>query len=156
MDKASLTSLIEQYRSGLEAEMTILQRIQHASERQHEAAAAHDLEALHKAADDRDALMAALVSIESELRDVRVTISKNRKDARPLPGYTEAAELHTRAMALAAKILKTDEDSKEALAKAEQARRDQARAVEQGETTLSAYRRVMSVPPGATLVDRRG
>jgi hypothetical protein len=59
-------------------------------------------------------------------------------------------------MALAAKILKTDEDSKEALAKAEQARRDQARAVEQGETTLSAYRRVMSVPPGATLVDRRG
>jgi hypothetical protein len=156
MDKASLTSLIEHYRSGLEAEMTILQRIQHASDRQHEAAAAHDLEALHKAADDRDALMAALVSIESELRDVRVTISKNRKDARPLPGYAEAAELHARAMALAAKILKTDEDSKEALAKAEQARRDQARAVEQGETTLSAYRRVMSVPAGATLVDRRG
>jgi hypothetical protein len=53
-------------------------------------------------------------------------------------------------------ILKTDSASLEALAAAELARRDLARAMEQGETTLAAYRRVMMTPPGATLVDRRG
>jgi hypothetical protein len=42
------------------------------------------------------------------------------------------------------------------LAAAELARRDAARAMEQGETTLAAYRRVMTMLPGATLVDRRG
>ena len=50
-----------------------------------------------------------------------------------------------------------DRDSVEALKEAEQARRVAAQSIEQGESTLAAYRRVVS--PGltpATLVNRRG
>lgn len=156
MNVRDLATLIDQYRSGLEAEIVILHRLQHVSARQREAAASQDLDALNRASDERDGLMAGLVNIEGQLREVRQTLSKRRKEARGVTGYREAVELHSRAMSLVGEILKTDEDSTEALAKAEQVRRDAARAVEQGETTLSAYRRVMNAPPGATLVDRRG
>jgi hypothetical protein len=73
-----------------------------------------------------------------------------------LPGYGEAVKLHREAIALVSGILTTDGESLDALAAAERARRETARAMEQGETTLAAYRRVMTALPGATLVDRRG
>ena len=156
MAESPLVALIDQYRAGLEAEIVILRRLQQTSARQREASAADDLRALHRAADDRDSLMAALVNIEGELRVVRQTLSKSREEARHLPGYAEAVRLHREAIALVSGILKTDEESVEALAAAELARRETARAMEQGETTLAAYRRVMTALPGATLVDRRG
>jgi hypothetical protein len=156
MAESPLIALIEQYRAGLEAEIVILRRLEQTSARQREASAADDLRALHRAADDRDSLMAALVNIEGELRIVRQTLSKSRDEARHLPGYAEAVRLHREAIGLVSGILKTDEESVEALAAAELARRETARAMEQGETTLAAYRRVMTALPGATLVDRRG
>ena len=156
MDQGQLITLIDQYRSGLEAEVTILLRLKPIAAAQREASAAHDLDALNRASDERDRLMAGLVTIEGELKDVRRTLSERKKDTKDLPGYREAVELHGQAIALVSDILKTDTDSTEALAKAELARRDAARAVEQGETTLSAYRRVMTAPAGAALVDRRG
>lgn len=156
MDASSLAALIEQYRAGLEAEIVILRRLKQTATLQREATGTGDLDALNRAADGRDRLMAALVSIEGQLRDVRQTLARSRDAARRTPGYAEAAALHADAVALVSEILKTDEESVEALAAAEIARRDAARAVEQGETTLAAYRRVMAAPPGATLVDRRG
>ncbi len=156
MTDGPLTGLIDQYRAGLEAEIAILRRLQRISVEQREATDAHDLDALHLAADERDRLMAALVNIEGPLRDVRETIGQSRSEARLITGYQDAVDLHKAALTLVAEILKTDEESVEALATAELARRDAARAMEQGETTLAAYRRVMTAPPGATLVDRRG
>jgi hypothetical protein len=148
--------LIEQYRAGLEAELVILRRLEQTAARQREASAAQDLGALNRATDDRDGLMAALVNIEGQLRVVRQTLSGSREEAKHLPGYAEAVKLHREAIALVSGILNTDGESLDALAAAELARRETARAVEQGETTLAAYRRVMTALPGATLVDRRG
>jgi len=156
MAESPLVALIEQYRAGLEAEIVILRRLEHTAARQREAGAAQDLHALNRAADDRDSLMAALVNIEGQLRVVRQTLSRSRDEAKHVPGYPEAVRLHREAIALVSGILKTDEESVEALAAAELARRETARAIEQGETTLAAYRRVMTALPGATLVDRRG
>ena len=156
MAESPLVALIEQYRAGLEAEIVILRRLEQTAARQREASAAQDLHALNRAADDRDSLMAALVNIEGQLRLVRQTLSKSREEAKRLPGYPEAVRLHREAIALVSGILKTDEESVQALAAAELARRETARAMEQGETTLAAYRRVMTALPGATLVDRRG
>jgi hypothetical protein len=156
METAPLRELIDQYRIGLDAEITILLRLQHSAAKQREASAAHDLDALNRASDERDSLMAGLVNVESQLKEVRKALSARKKEARLLAGYNEALELHQQAIALVSEILKTDAESTEALAKAELARRDAARAMEQGETTLSAYRRVMSAPPGAALVDKRG
>lgn len=156
MNDADLAALIDQYRAGLEAEITILRRLEQAALRQHQASDARDFVALNFAADDRDSLMRALVTIEGELRDVRQLLSGSRDVAATLPGYTEAVALHREAIRLVSGILRTDEQSVESLATAEMARRDLARAMEQGETTLAAYRRAMTTLPGATLVDRRG
>jgi hypothetical protein len=156
MAESPLVALIEQYRAGLEAELVILRRLEQTAARQREASAAQDLGALNRAADDRDGLMAALVNIEGQLRIVRQTLSASRDEARHLPGYAEAVMLHREAIALVTGILNTDGESLDALAAAELARRETARAMEQGETTLAAYRRVMTALPGATLVDRRG
>jgi hypothetical protein len=156
MAESPLVALIEQYRAGLEAELVILRRLEQTAARQREASAAQDLAALNRAADDRDGLMAALVNIEGQLRVVRQTLSASREEARHQAGYAEAVKLHREAIALVTGILNTDGESLDALAAAELARRETARAVEQGETTLAAYRRVMTALPGATLVDRRG
>lgn len=156
MTTADLAALVDQYRAGLEAEIVILHRLEECAARQREATAAHDMGALHRATDYRDGLMAGLVNIEGQLREVRQTLSLSRDQARQVPGYQEAVHLHHEAVALVSRILRADGESLEALAAAELARRDAARAVEQGETTLAAYRRVMIGLPGATLVDRRG
>lgn len=156
MTDHDLAALLEQYRAGLAAEITILHKLEHVATLQHEASAAHDLEALERAADARDSLMLGLVTVESQLRPVRDVLSARREEARLVEGYQDAADLHAEAMRLIAGILKSDTESLEALAQAELARREAVRAVEQGETTLAAYRRAMATIPGATLVDRRG
>jgi hypothetical protein len=156
MPESPLVALIEQYRAGLEAELTILRRLEQTAARQREGSSTQDFSALNRAADERDELMAALVNIEGQLRVVRQTLSTSREEARHLPGYSEAVRLHREAIGLVSGILNTDSESLDALAAAERARRETARAMEQGETTLAAYRRVMTALPGATLVDRRG
>ena len=156
MTDTKLADLLLQYQDGLEAEITILRRLQETAARQREATARQDLAALNSASDERDALMAALVTVEGQVRPVRQTLAGVRELARRLPGYAAAADRHREALALVADILKTDEESMASLAAAEQARRDLARAMEQGETTLAAYRRTMAATPGAALVDRRG
>src|SRR5205814_3406721 len=118
--------LIEQYRAGLEAEIVILRRLEETAACQREASAAHDLTALNRAADDRDGLMAALVNIEGQLRTVRQTLSNSRAEARHLPGYDHAVQLHREAIALVSGILRTDGESLGVLAAAELARRDAA------------------------------
>lgn len=156
MTAADLTHLIDEYRQGLDAEIAILRRLEEIADQQHAASSARDLDALGRAADERDRLMSALVTIEQQVRPVRQSLSEVKDRVRQLPGYREALELHRTAIALVSRILRTDSSSLESLAAAEHARRDLARAMEQGETTLAAYRRVMMTPPGATLVDRRG
>jgi hypothetical protein len=156
MTESPLVALIEQYRAGLEAELVILRKLERTAGHQREASNTQDFSALNRAADERDGLMAALVNIEGQLRVVRQTLSRSRDEARHLPGYTEAVTLHREAIVLVTGILNTDGESLDALAAAELARRETVRAMEQGETTLAAYRRVMTTLPGATLVDRRG
>jgi hypothetical protein len=156
MNDTNLADLLHQYQDGLDAEIVILRRLQGTASRQREASAGHDLTALNSASDERDGLMAALVSVEGQVRPVRQALADVREQARRLPGYATAVDRHREAIALVSEILKTDAESVESLAAAELARRDLARAMEQGETTLAAYRRAMAATPGATLVDRRG
>jgi hypothetical protein len=102
-------------------------------------------------------LTRALVRVEEGLRPVRARLAAARERVADLHGYVLVAELRQRATALVAGILATDDESMQALADAELARRSAVASLEQGETTLAAYRRVLSPPPGqASLVDRRG
>ena len=154
---SSLALLVGEYRAGLEAEMALLRRVDALSREQREITRAGGLERLVPITEERDRLMAALVQIEHGLRPIRQKLADARATLAHAPEFQDVAALHREAADLAEAILTSDRDSVEALKSAELARRSAAQALEQGENTLAAYRRVVS--PSLTspaLVNRRG
>lgn len=152
-----LAALMTQYRAGLDAEISLLGRLEQLAARQREAAARGTMAELAAAVDERDRVMASLVALEHELKPVRLTLHAHRDTLARLPGFPELVERHAQAAALVASISSTDRESLAALQDAERARRAAARMIEQSESTLAAYRRVVSPPlASATLVDRTG
>lgn len=151
-----LDTLIEEYRAGLDAEVVLLHRLESVAALQRDAAAAGDFDAMRTASDERDRLMAALVTVEAPLSDIRRTLAGRRQAAESIPAYADARRQHAQAVEIVERVRAMDDLSVEALADGDRARREEARAAEQGEATLAAYRRVMTAIPGATLVDRRG
>ncbi len=156
MKAADTAALLDQYRAGLEAEIALLTRLEQVAARQHAASRRSDLRELGALADERDRLMAGLVNIEHEMRTARQTLADEGEALAGFPGIEETMHLHRAAVAMVARILGTDQESLAALAAAEAARRDAVRALEQGEVTLEAYRKLAAAPLPATLVDRRG
>lgn len=152
-----LAPLVEQYRAGLEAEVALLRQLAAISTRQREAMQARNFDAFGAAADDRDAIMRGLVTLEDDLSDIRAELHAHRADVAARPEFAAVTALHREAAALVASILGTDQSSMSALADAELARRSAVASLERGESTLAAYRRVLAPPlSSATLVDRRG
>jgi hypothetical protein len=145
------------YAAGLEAELALLRHIQRLSAEQQDASRNHEIERLHQIADERVRLMTGLVKIEHEIRVARHVLAEHQDLASELPGFAEVVELHQKAGALVGRIISSDQETMTALREAEVARREATQAIEAGETTLNAYRRVinpsLSVP---SLVDRRG
>jgi len=152
-----LLQLMAQYRAGLEAEMGLLHRLERVADQQREASQKADLHLLNLVTDDRDRTMANLVRIEHELKPVRLMLLERHEEIGELPAFKELIALHREAAALVTAIVDCDHESLGALKEAELARRFAARALEQGENTLAAYRRVVSPPlTAATLVNRKG
>jgi hypothetical protein len=152
-----LRALVNQYRAGLEAEMALLHQLQGLARRQHEVSLSGDLTSAPELVDARDRVMASLVTIEHELKPIRTTLSEHRAALEALPDFRELSDHHREAAALVSSILNADQGSMEALREAEEARRFAAKSVEQGESTLAAYRRVAAPPlTGANLVNKRG
>lgn len=157
MTDAALVDALAQYRAGLEAEIALLEQLAQVAGRQRSVMAQRDFEQFGVEGDERDRLTRALVTIEEGLQPVRARLHIARDHVATLGAYTDVATLRQRAAALVARILATDEDSMQSLADAELARRAAVASLEQGETTLAAYRRVLSPAVGhASLVDRRG
>jgi hypothetical protein len=101
--------------------------------------------------------MRSLVALEDGLRPVRQALADHRDLAKPLAGYDDVVRRHREAAQLVTAILATDQQSIAALADAELARRRAVASLERGETTLAAYRRVLSPPiASASLVDKIG
>jgi hypothetical protein len=152
-----LALLVNQYRAGLEAEMALLRRIDVLSVEQRDITRDGSLDRLIPITEERDRLMAALVQIEHDLKPIRQQLAEARAYLAHAPEFQDVAALHREAADLAEAILTADRHSVEALKAAELARRSAAQALEQGESTLAAYRRV--VTPSLTspaLVNRRG
>jgi hypothetical protein len=157
MTAPDLPQLVAHYRAGLEAEMTLLHRLEALAAQQRETSEQGDLEALAGVSDQRDRVMAGLVRIEHELKPVRTRLLEFRRVLDDVVEFRDVAALHQSAAALIERIVSQDRGSLEALKQAEQARRFAAQALEQGESTLAAYRRVVSPPvSGAGLVNRKG
>lgn len=157
MSTQELLDAIEQYRAGLETGVAILKQLHEVAARQHAGTTERDFPRLAAESDQRDRLTQALVAIEPGLRLVREIVLKHHEEAKALPVYPEVIELRQQAADLVNGILKTDEASMKALSAAELARRAAANSLEQGETTLAAYRRVLTPSVGsASLLDLRG
>jgi hypothetical protein len=152
-----VAELLEQYRAGIDAELTLLHQLVDVSHRQREVSQAADFTAFADASDARDDIMRSLVTIEDDVRQVRDILVRHREQVRQMPGYADVARRQEEAAHLVNLILSTDQQSMSALADAEVARRSAVVSLERGETTLAAYRRVLTPPAtSATLVDKLG
>ena len=157
MTPGDLPQLVAHYRAGLEAEMTLLHRLDALAARQRETSEQGDLEALALVSDQRDRVMAGLVRIEHELKPIRLALVEQRQALDGIQTFRDVVVLHDAAAALIERIVSDDRTSLDALKNAEQARRFAAQSVEQGESTLAAYRRVFAPSfSGAGLVNRKG
>jgi hypothetical protein len=154
---SELQALVAQYRAGLEAEMALLRQLAALAAREREVTITGALASLDDISDARDRVMAGLVTVESQLKPVRRLLTQARHQLAGSESFAELTILHNQAAALAAEIVTTDTHSREALHAAERARRFAAEALERGESTLAAYRRVVSPSVAhATLLNRRG
>lgn len=152
-----MRSVIAAYRSGLETELALLAQLQRLAADQQQNSVSSDMPALARVADERARLMASLVAVEHQVKPLRDAIAGSLDLASACPGFEQVAALHRVASRLVATILSSDHDTLRALRDAEAARRAAAQAIEKGETTLAAYRRVIAPPlASAAIVDRRG
>ena len=152
-----LDEVLQEYRAGLEAEMALLYRLERLDTSRHDATSHTGVIELAVLADEREKVMANLVSIEHTLKPLRAQLVDARPTLQGQAAFQEVALLHQRAADLVARILATDSRSLQALKDAEHARRFAAEANEKGESTLAAYRRVVAPPlEGARIVNRRG
>ena len=157
MTQHELLPIVEQYRAGLDAELMLLHRLQAISVDQRRVSETGSVLEMQASSDDRDRVMATLVTVEHELKGLRRQLLQYRDRLADLPAFQEIVALHRQAADLVADIVTVDEDSMQALKNAEQARHIAAQALEQGESTLAAYRRVVTPTlASATLVNKRG
>jgi hypothetical protein len=145
------------YASGLEAELELLRQLENLAAVQQRATSSHEIEQLQRVADERDRLMTALVHLESQIARSRRLLAEHRLLAATLPGFDAVVALHRTAGNIVGTILSADRETMAALREAEIARRTASQAIEAGEHTLAAYRRVISPSvSGPSLVDRHG
>ena len=157
MTRRQLADTLARYGAALEAELELLRHVQQLSTDQQDATRRHDSERLQHVAAERVRLMDGLVRIEHEVGADRLVLADHRLEAACLPGFGRVSTLHRAAAALVGEIAATDRETMTALQEAEVARRATAQAIEAGETTLNAYRRVLAPSAhGPALVDRRG
>jgi hypothetical protein len=151
-----LLPLIEQYRAGLDAELMLLHRLQALAIEQRRAAQIGSPDEIRAACEGRERVLATLLTIELELKGVRQRVLAVRESLVTEAAFQDVVDRLQEGADLVASIMVVDRDSIEALKDAEQARRIAAQFLEQGESTLAAYRRVVSpnLTP-ATLVNRR-
>ncbi len=145
------------YRAGLEAELGLLRVLQRLAGQLHDATLAQRFEEMTRIGGERERVMASLVALEAELKPVRIVLSARRAEASSAPGFEDVMTLHRKAAALVSGILSSDQETVDALREAELARRVAAQAIDTGESTLAAYRRVITPQlASAALVDRHG
>jgi hypothetical protein len=157
MAVGQLAALVAQYRAGLEAQMALLRRLDALAAQEREVTRAGAFDRLPPITEERDSLMATLVKVEHGLKPIRLQLADRRALLADILEFQQVAALHREAADLATAILAADQHSLEALKEAEYAHRTASQALEQGESTLAAYRRVVTPAlTSPTLIDRVG
>ena len=153
-DPAQMLAL---YRAGLEAQIALLGQLEAVASRQRTVSESRDFERLAAESDRRDSLTRSLVEIEQGLATGLRAMGASREAVVRLEGLSEVVSLRRTTASLVARILATDQLSLQSLANAELARRAALASLERGETTLAAYRKILTPPvSSAAFFDRRG
>lgn len=157
MTRQALDALLTQYQSGLDAELRLLTRLEELARQQELAGTVSDLATFHEVADQRDRVMDGLLAVEHQLVPIRRSLLEHRQVLNGTPAFEAVAALHRHTAQRVAAIVAGDDRTMESLRQAEQARRFALQAIEQGEQTLAAYRRVVApAPETSALFNRRG
>jgi hypothetical protein len=152
-----LAAALPDYTAGIEAELSLLRQLRQLAYDQHDASRTRDLGDVNRSGDERERIMAALVNLEHDLKPIRLVIAAQKDEAETLDGFAAITELHRAAAGIVTDILQADRNTLAELRTAELARRTSAQAVETGEATLAAYRKVLTPVIGsAGLINRRG
>jgi hypothetical protein len=153
----TLAAVIGAYAAGLDAEMELLRQLASLSAAQRSISGTAEPDALARFSDERTRLLNAVVTLEHELKPLRHELAASAGRAARLPGFQAVVARHREAARLVNEIIAADQQTLAALRDAEAARRFAAQAIEAGETTLAAYRRVVAPPPStAAIFDERG
>ena len=158
MTLTEIAPLLTQYRAALDAQMTMLRQLLALAARGREQAAQPDhLAGLTDIVDQRERLMAALVSLESDVQPLRQQLAEARDQLAHLAEFRDVMALHRQAVALVEEVVRTDDQSRASLRAAELTRRAVAESLDKSESTLAGYRRVvMPAVAAPALVNRRG
>lgn len=152
-----LATVLADYRTGLDAELELLSHLEDVATRQQALPLPPPAEALAALGEERERHLGALLAIETRLLPLREQIASRLTEARALPGFAGVSDRHRRVGALVARVTELDTRSLETLQRIDQERRAAAQAIETGETTLAAYRRILQQPSGSpALFERRG
>jgi hypothetical protein len=151
-----LAAALSGYGAGLEAELSLLRRLQQLASRQREAMTHDDILLLAEIGDERERVMASLVEVEHQIKPFRAALAAGLERVATLPGFAEVVELHRAAGRLVSSIMSADQGTIEALREAEGRRRLAAQTVEKGSTTLAAYRRVVAPRTTSAIVNTEG
>lgn len=154
---ADLATVLADYRTGLDAELSLLGQVHDLAIRQHALPVPAAPEALTDLARERERLLAALAALEQHVLPLRTLLATHLAAVRQLPGYAGVADRHQRAQALVTAITTLDDESLAALTRADTERRAAAHSLDAGEATLAAYRRILKQPQEpAGLFTQRG
>lgn len=157
MTLEQLDAALASYGAGLEAELSLLRQLETLASQEQQASQSDDLELVARISDERTRLMSGLLTVEDQIRPLRPLLADHRRRAETLPGYPAVASLHRVASRLVNTILASDQETLKSLHEAAAARKAALLALENGEQTLSAYRRVIAPSVShAALVDRHG
>ena len=148
---------ISAFAAGVQQEIGLLEQLQITAGEQRLAGEARDFDRFQAVSSERDRLTRALLDIESGLADTRLRVMPVLESDALDPGHLEVLTLCRRSDALVADILRCDREAMKTLADAEVARRAALNSLEKGETTLAAYRRVLTTTEThAGMLDQRG
>jgi hypothetical protein len=155
--RADLERALEDYRTGLQREVSLLETLASLAATQQEATLAGDADGLLAASARREAVMQHLLEVDNDLRPRRTMLADALDETRALPGATTVATLHGIAQRHVRDILAIDVQTRASLERSENGRREAAHALDAAEATLAAYRKVLSpASPRSGIVDKRG
>jgi len=150
------TGPLASYAVGLDAMIALLREVEAVARRQQASAAARLFEQFARDSAERDRLTTALVNLDQELAPLRRLAIEHGGEWHGHPAQARVQALRATAAALIASVLTIDGNARSALADAGLARRADMANLEQGDATLSAYRRAATAPSAGRRLSRLG